>query len=82
MAVNSMDQVLEYVSNEKLRKTIEDYEKKHRDMEYEAFKQLNILDESGKDRWDINLANDNQDTDLSQYKEVLHTELCSGKAAK
>ena len=40
------------------------------------------LDESGKDRWDINLANDNQDTDLSQYKEVLHTELCSGKAAK
>ena len=49
MAVNSMDQVLEYVSNEKLRKTIEDYEKKHQDMEYEAFKQLNILDESGKE---------------------------------
>ena len=42
----------------------------------------NNLDESGKDRWDINLANDNQDTDLSQYKEVLHTELCSGKAVK
>lgn len=40
------------------------------------------LDESGKDRWDINLPENNQDIDISQYKEALHTELCSGKAAK
>lgn len=40
------------------------------------------LDESGKGRWDINLPENNQDIDISQYKEALHTELCSGKAAK
>lgn len=49
MAVSSMEQVLSYVSDEKLKKTIEDYEKKHQNLEYEAFKQLESLDESGKE---------------------------------
>lgn len=49
MAVNSMEQVMAYVSDEKLKKTIADYEQKHQDMEYEAFKMLSGLDESGKE---------------------------------
>jgi len=49
MAVNSMEQILGYVSDEKLRKTIENYEQKHQDMEYEAMKQLQSLDEGGKE---------------------------------
>lgn len=49
MAVSSMEQILSYVSDEKLKKTIENYEQKHQDMEYEAFKQLRELDEYGKE---------------------------------
>ena len=49
MAVSSMEQVLEYVSDEKLKKTIEEYEEKHQDMEYEAYKQLVDLNQTGKE---------------------------------
>lgn len=49
MAVDSLEQVMAYVSDEKLRRTIADYEQKHLDMEYEAFKQLSGLGEAGKE---------------------------------
>ena len=49
MAVSSMEQVLEYVSDAKLKKTIEENEEKHQDMEYEAYKQLVDLNQTGKE---------------------------------
>lgn len=49
MAVSSMEQVMEYVTDEKLKKTIENYTQKHQDMEYEAYKQLSGLNETGKE---------------------------------
>lgn len=49
MAVNSMEQILAYVSDEKLKKVIGDYEQKHQDIEYEAFRQLSGLNETGKE---------------------------------
>lgn len=49
MAVNSMEQIMEYVSDVKLKNTIGEYAQKHKDMEYEAFKQLAGLDETGKE---------------------------------
>lgn len=49
MAVNSMEQILAYVSDEKLKKVIGEYEQKHQDMEYEAFRQLSGFNETGKE---------------------------------
>ena len=49
MAVNSMEQILGYVSDGKLRKLIEEYEEKHQKLEYESFRKLTELNEAGKE---------------------------------
>lgn len=49
MAVSSMEQIMEYVSDEKLRKAIQNYEQKHQELESEAFKMLSELNETGKE---------------------------------
>ena len=49
MAVNSMQQILGYVSDGKLRRLIEEYEEKHQKLEYESFRKLTELNEAGKE---------------------------------
>ena len=46
MAINSIDQIKEYVTNEKLAKAMEDYKNQQEKMEAEAAKQL---EEAGRD---------------------------------
>ena len=49
MALDSMAQIKGYVSDQKLKNTIDGYEKKHQAMEEEAYKQLKSLGEGGKE---------------------------------
>lgn len=49
MAINSIDQIKEYVANEKLAKVIDDYRSKQEKMEAEAAK---LLEEAGRDEKD------------------------------
>ena len=49
MALDSMAQIKGYVSDQKLKNTIDGYEKKHQAMEEEAYKQLKSLGEGARD---------------------------------